>query len=102
VKAFELVVAGLLLIGAVRSALTWRDTTFEATGARERILFAAHVVSRVALWVAFAGFFIGYALLDEPQSFKWYFLVPIALAGVQLMTGLLLARSPAAPRHGER
>lgn len=102
-KAFELVVAALLLIGAIGSAARWLGTTYETHTAGERVLFAIHVASRVALWVAFAGFFAGYALLNEPQRFKWYILVPIALAGVQLMTGLFLARSPAAPRReGER
>jgi hypothetical protein len=93
-RVFELVVAGLLVLGAVASLLKWLGAEYAASNTGERVLFAVHAASRVGLWLAFAAFFVGYALVDEPQRFKWFFLVPIALAGVQLLTGMLMARSP--------
>jgi hypothetical protein len=93
-RVVELVVAGLLLVGAIRSAVRWMGVEYAATGTGDRVLFAIHAGARVGLWVAFAGFFVGYALVDEPQEFKWFFLVPIALAGVRLLTGMLLSRPP--------
>jgi hypothetical protein len=93
-RVVELVIAGLLLLGAVRSALRWLGAEYAARGTGDRVLFAIHAGARVGLWVAFAGFFVGYALVDEPQQFKWFLLVPIALAGVQLLTGMLLSRPP--------
>jgi hypothetical protein len=93
-RVVELVVAGLLLVGAIRSGVRWMGVEYAARGTRDRVLFAVHAGARVGLWVAFAGFFVGYALVDEPQQFKWFFLVPIALAGLQLLTGMLLSRPP--------
>jgi hypothetical protein len=61
---------------------------------RDQILFSLYRVGRVGAWFAFAGFFVGYAAVDEPQQFGWYVGVIIGLAGLQLLTGLLLARSP--------
>jgi hypothetical protein len=100
VKVFELVVAGLLALVGVRSLIRWVRTSFDAQGPGERILFSLHAAARVGLWLAFAGFFAGYALIDEPQSMKWYLFVPIALAGVQLLTAAFLSRSPSG-RSGE-
>jgi hypothetical protein len=93
VNVFELVAAGLIAIGGLRSLVRWIGTDFDATSAGEQMTFLLHATARVGLWFAFAGFFLGYALVDEPRRFGWYVLVPIALAGVQLLTGVLLARS---------
>lgn len=96
----ELVMAGILAVAGVRSLWTWIGRTFSAASAMEHIAYALHITGRVGLWFAFAGFFAGYALVDEPQRFGWYVLVPVALAGVQLLTGLFLSRSSAS-REGE-
>lgn len=93
-KAFELVVAGLLALGGVRSLVRWLGTTFDVQSRGEHVLFSLHAAARVGLWLAFAGFFAGFALIDEPQRFKWYLFVPIGLAGIQLLTGVYLSRSP--------
>jgi hypothetical protein len=54
----------------------------------------------VGLWFAFAGFFFGYALIDQVGPFvRWYLFVPLGLAGLQLMTGVFLGRSQGSPRH---
>lgn len=91
---FELVVAGLLALGGIRSLVIWSGRAFESTALRDQVLFALHRTGRIGLWFALAGFFLGYALLEEPQDFRWYFLVPLALAALQLVTSVLLARSP--------
>jgi hypothetical protein len=93
-RVFELVIGVLLLVGAIRSLVRWLGIEYQARGIGDRVLFAVHAAARVGLWVAFAAFFVGYALVDEPQRFKWFLLVPIALAGVQLLTAMLLSRSP--------
>jgi hypothetical protein len=94
VTVVELVVAGLLALGGIRSLVVWSGRTFESTAVRDHVLFALHRTGRIGLWFSLAGFFLGYALLDEPQEFRWYFIVPLALAALQLVTSVLLARTP--------
>ena len=96
-KVVELAVAGILSLAGIRSLVRWLGRDFHATSAAEQVLYVLHATSRVGGWLALAGFFAGYALVSDPTRFGWYILVPIALAGIQLLTGLLLARSPVPP-----
>ena len=88
----ELMVAGGLALLGVRSLLRWLRLDFPARGAGERVLYSLHVMARVGLWFAFALFFVGSALSEEPAGLRWYVLVLIALAGVQMLTTLALGR----------
>jgi hypothetical protein len=83
----------LLLIG-LWSLVKWMRTEFPAESRRDRILFAMHLTARVGLWFGFAAFFFGLALVDEPSGFTWFLVVPLALAGVQLITGVALSQGP--------
>jgi len=93
VNVFEVVVAGLLALGGVLSFAKWVRRPFLSTSMRDQVLYALHVTGRVGLWFALAGFFLGYAVLDEPQRFRWYIYVPIALAIMQLLAAIALGRS---------
>jgi hypothetical protein len=93
VEYFELAVAGLLLLGGVRSLLRWMRTEFEPESTGEQALYLLYATARVGTWLAFAAFAAGYALVDEPQSFRWFFVVPVALGAIQLLTGLRLGLS---------
>jgi hypothetical protein len=92
-----MVIAALLALLGIRSLARWLRTVYPATSLQEQFLYAMHAAARVALWFAFAGFFLGFALIDDPARFRWYVFVPLGLAGVQLMTGILLARTPPGP-----
>jgi hypothetical protein len=96
----ELVAAGILALVGLRSLWSWMRSDFDAGSGTEQLLFALHVTARVGLWFAFAGFFLGHALLDEPQQLGWYLYVVIGLAAVQLLTGMALARAPAGSAAG--
>ena len=100
VGVIDLVLAGVFVLFGVRSLLTWLGREFDSGSGGGQILYALHATARIGLWFAFAGFFAGYALIDEPQNFKWYLFVPLGLAGLQLLTGVFLARSPPSPRGG--
>jgi hypothetical protein len=89
----ELVIAGILTVIGVLSLVKWARTEFEAESSGERLLYTLHITSRVGMWFALAGFFVGYAIVDEPQSLGWYVFVVIGLAGVRLLTGFYLWRS---------
>ena len=97
----ELVAAAILLVLAFRSLRKWVRIRFEAASTLEHVLFSLYVASRVGMWFALAGFFIGYAFVDEPQKLGWYALVLIGLAGVQLLSSFFLSRSPDAWRRRE-
>jgi hypothetical protein len=99
----ELVIAGILALFGIRSLARWLMTHFDARSLQDQLLFSLHTAARVGLWFAFAGFFFGLALVDEPRSFiRWYVFVPIGLAGVQLMTAVFGSRSPGNPSGMER
>ena len=94
----ELVIGGILVLLALRSLVKWMMTDFDAQSVQDHLLFTLHSAARVGLWFAFAGFFLGLALVDEPRSFiQWYVFVPIGLAGIQLLTAVFGSRSQGNP-----
>jgi len=95
----ELVVAGALALGGLRSLWTWSRRRFEGAQVADHVLYALYVTGRVGLWFAFAGLFLIYSLTSvdgKPTSelarFRWYFMVPIGLAVLQLLAGFALGR----------
>jgi hypothetical protein len=102
VHVFELVVGILLALVGAWSVVRWMRTEFVASSAAERTLYVLHVTAKVGLWFGFAGFFLGLALVDEPGGFTWFLIVPMALAGLQLVTSVALrqgssGRGPESP-----
>jgi hypothetical protein len=95
---FELVIAVLLALVGLWSLARWVRTEFVAGSVGERALYVLHVTARVGLWFGFAAFFLGLALVDEPAGFTWFLIVPLALAGLQLVTAVALRQG--APRRG--
>ena len=88
----EIVLAGLLFLGGLRSLVKWFGTYFDARSGSEHVLFALFASARVGTWFALGGLFLGYGVLSEPQGLRWFALVPLALAGLQLLTGIALGR----------
>lgn len=99
-KVFELVMSGVLALGGVRSLLKWSKRHFASTNVSDQILWALYLTGRVGLWFAFAGFFLiyglsdaqGRAFIDELERFRWFVMVPVGLAALQLLAGLALGR----------
>ena len=87
-----LVLAALFVAGGVRSIVYWLGRSLDSDRFSDHLLFALHVTARVGLWLAFAGGFAAIALLDEPERFRWFGVVPVVLGAVQLGTGVALAR----------
>jgi hypothetical protein len=70
------------------------------------VLYAAYLTGRVGLWFAFAGAFLvfasidtqGQAFVDEVRDRRWYVLVFVGLAVLQLVAGWFLGhRTPRSP-----
>jgi hypothetical protein len=99
VSLLELVIAGLFVAGGLRSLWVWSRRRFEGTDVVDHLLFALHLTGRIGLWFAFAGFFVLFSLTsidgkptNELDRFRWYLIVPIALATMQLLAGYALGR----------
>ena len=91
-RAVEIGIAILAAAAGARSLAWWIGRPFEPASAVERLLYALHLTCRVGFWFALSVFFVTYGIVDEPQRLRWFVLIPIALAGVQLLTGLRLGR----------
>jgi hypothetical protein len=100
-NVFDLVVAGVFALGGLRSLWKWSRRRFEGADVADHVLYALYVTGRVGLWFAFAGLFLIYSLTSlegKPTSdlgrFRWYFMVPVGLAVLQLLAGFALGRRP--------
>ncbi len=99
-RIVELGIAFLLVLGGLRSLWTWSRRGFEGTDVVDHLLFALFVTGRVGLWLSLAGFFLisssidvrGQAALDAFDPYRWYLMVPLVLASMQLVAGWLLGR----------
>ena len=98
-STLELVIAGLFVAGGLRSLWVWSRRRFEGTDVVDHLLYALHLTGRIGLWFAFAGFFILFAATsvdgkptDALDDYRWYLMVPIALAAMQLIGGVVLGR----------
>jgi hypothetical protein len=98
VKTFELAVAGLFAAGGIRSLWRWGRRPFEGTDVGDHLLYAIYLTGRIGLWFSLAGLFAIYALVLEGQptnhfaDYRWYFMVPVGLAALQMLAGLALGR----------
>jgi hypothetical protein len=100
VRAVELAVAIVFIAGGLRSIWVWGRRPFQGTDVVDHILYALYLTGRIGLWFAFAGFFLiyasidvqGRAALDELARYRWYLIVPLALAAIQLGAGWFLGR----------
>jgi hypothetical protein len=96
VTVLEIVVAGLFALAGLRSLWVWSRRRFEGTDVTDHLLYALYLTGRVGLWFSLAGFFAIYAMVDASgqslRSYRWYGLVPLLLAGMQLLAGWFLGR----------
>jgi hypothetical protein len=99
-RVVELTIAGLLILAGLRSLLAWSRRRFEGTDVIDHLLYALYLTGRIGLWFAIAGFFLisasldahGQPALDEFAPFRWYVMVPLLLAVLQLVSGYVLGR----------
>ena len=99
-RVVELIVAGLFILAGVRSLWAWSRRRFEGVDVVDHLLYALYLTGRIGLWFAIAGFFLisasidaqGQPALDELAQYRWYIMVPLLLAAVQLVAGYVLGR----------
>ena len=103
-KIFEIAMLVLFCLGGVRSLFSWSRRPLQSADLVDQLLYALYLTGRIGLWFAFAGLFLiyasievqGRAALDDLEEFRWYLLVPLVLAAMQLLGGWFVGRrSPA-------
>jgi hypothetical protein len=80
-----------LLFGVISGINSLRAARPVESG-RIRFLIALHDSSKAGFWLSLGAFFLGFALIEEIQSFRWFAMIPLAMAGLRLVTAALLAR----------
>jgi hypothetical protein len=107
VRLFEAAIAAVFVLLGLRSLWKWTRRPFEGTDVSDHALYALFVTGRVGLWFAVSGLFLiyasvdlrGRAWLDEVEAYRWYLIVPLILAAMQLLGGWFLGRrSPTGER----
>lgn len=105
-KALNVVMASVLLALGIRCVIYWGSRTFEGGAVRDHVLYALYVTGRAGLWFAFAGLFGLIAFVDtegrsvvDPQEYRWYLLVFLGLAILQLLAGWSLGRRRSERAH---
>jgi hypothetical protein len=102
-KPFELLVALIFLVLAVRSAVYWARHRVEGTDLVDEALFASFVTGRVGTWLAASALFAlfgtirvqGRAYVDEAGRYRWFLVVFLLLGAMQLLGAWFLgARGP--------
>jgi hypothetical protein len=89
---FEFVLAGIfLLFGLVSAANSLRGAE-PIEDPRVRFLVAVHNSAKAGFWLALGAFFLGFALIEEPQAFRWFAMLPVVMAGLRLASAALLSR----------
>lgn len=88
----ELLIAVPLLLIGIGSAVRSLAEPFPADTGRSRLLAAIHDAAKAGFWLTLGGFFLIYGLVEEPFAWRWFALVPLAMAGLRLFTAMILAR----------
>lgn len=99
-RDIELAIAALLVLGGLRALWVWTHRPFEGADVRDHLLYALYLTGRIGLWFAFAGFFLiassirtrGRAAFEDLARYRWYLIVPLVLAALQLVGGWFLGR----------
>jgi hypothetical protein len=105
VRIVELTVAAVFALLGVRSLAHWLRRPMESEHRRDHVLYALFVLSRAGLWFALSGLFLlyatvetrGRAFVDEVAGYRWYFVVLLVPAALQLVSGFLLGRGRPGP-----
>ncbi len=100
----ELVVAGLFVLGGLHAVWYWGRRPFEGTDVADHLLRGLTSLVGIRAVVRLRGVLPTYAsipvqgraALDDLEAYRWYLMVPLVLAAMQLLGGWFLGRrSPA-------
>jgi hypothetical protein len=87
----SLVLAALFVLLGLRAAFN-PVRLEESASVGLRLLVAVHDAARAGFWLALAALFVGFTLVEDPNEFRWFAFVPIAMAGIRLVSAARLSR----------
>ena len=102
-RPYEVALAVVFAALGIRSAVRWGRRPFESRDPVDHVLYALYLTGRVGIWFAFAGAFAifasvdtrGKAFVDDVGEYRWYVMVFVVLAALQLAAGWFLGhRNP--------
>jgi hypothetical protein len=93
VAILELVAAAFLILVGLWVAYYSLKEPPDVRSGKKRFLFALHEAARAGFWLALGAWFLGLALLPEPQTWRWFIIVPIGMAGLRLAARTFLGMS---------
>jgi len=103
VTVFELTLAGLFALLGVRSLVYWAKRPLDSRSVRDHLVYSLWLTGRVGLWFAVAGIFAISASISADDDvgfitkwdrYRWFILVPLGLAAIQVIAAQWLRRSP--------
>jgi len=110
VRFVELALAAVFVVLGVRSLWKWTRRGYVGADVSDHALYALFVTGRVGLWFSVAGLFLIYAFasvdlrgrawVDEVETYRWYLVVPLVLAAMQVLAGWFLGRRSPGGRAG--
>ncbi len=89
----EYVLAGLLFVFGIVSAMRSLANPIADERASGRFLIAVHEAAKSLFWLALGGFFLAYGLAEGAPEIRWLAIVPISLAALRLLVASALSRS---------
>jgi hypothetical protein len=89
----ELIAAAVLILVGLWVAYYSLKEPMEVRSGKERFLVALHEASRAGFWLALGAWFLGLALIEEPQTWRWFILVPVGMAALRLAARTFLGMS---------
>lgn len=92
-EALGWALAAVFFLVGVRTTLTPTRLDERISGG-DRLLIAVHDAARAGFWLALAAVFVGFNLVEDPFEFRWFVMVPIAMAALRLLAAVGLSRRP--------
>jgi len=90
VRLLEILAGATLVLVGLRTA--WRSVREIQPQGPGRVLMALHETARAGWWLSLGGLFLAYGLVGDTTQVRWFVMVPIAMAGLRLLSATFLRR----------